>query len=560
MRMKKELMVTQRFNGTTALIIDDSNMVLINVRGSLKEMGFSESNITHSATISKAIYLCRRHAYDIVLCDYNFGEGLNGRQFIDEIKYLKKFPPTSSLIMLTGESNINVVRGIAELYPDEYLLKPFTFNLLKEKVTIAIDRRNALQSIYTLLYQSDIEKALIECERLLPLLPQFKGKLNKFKGEFLLHLNRGKEAEKLYRELLRTDNSTWCQVGLANSLTAIGEHKAASDIFEKLLQSNSKNVEVLHYVGQLSLIQNNIPKAIEYFKFAADLSPSNPDRVLIIANLCYAVDDYKISLNYYLNYAELSKGMYRENHSTLLNPARVMGVIASYSQNNSTEQRQLIGSAKEILKNFLLLKKESAENIHVELLMVKILLLDGDVSEALALLKGTLSKPKDDDFYSSFFKAELFAELDLSKESNEAIERCKTLCTTTKNKLVLQSQIVMASNFQKKIKKRNIKVKKFFEDGLAFEKEQDWQKAIKCYETTLKLSPYLGVVSFKILTILSHAWPTTRNRKQVCELAKSCDKTIINFWSIEQRNKANYSSLKEKVWIQIKLEEADDNV
>ncbi|TWX52868.1 response regulator [Colwellia hornerae] len=552
-------MAITRFNDITALIIDDSNMVLISVRGSLKEMGFIESNITHTATISKAKYLCRRHIYDIVLCDYNFGEGLNGRQFIDEIKHLKKFPPTTSLVMLTGESNINVVRGIAELYPDEYLLKPFTFNLLKEKVTIAIERRSALQTVYQLLNKNDIEKALIECERLLPQQPKFKNKLNKFKGEFLLHLNRGKEAEKLYRELLRTDNSTWCKVGLANSLNAIGEYKAASDIFEKLLKTNNKNVDVLHYLGQSSLTQNNIPKAIKYFKFAADLSPTNPDRVLIIANLCFAVNDYKSSLNYYLNYAELSKGMYRENHSTILNPARVMGIIASYSEKNSAENRQLISNIKEILKTFLLLEKEANENIHVELIMVKLLLLEGDIAQALALLKGTLSKPHDDDFYSSFFKAELFAELDLSKESNEAIERCKTLCADTQNKLVLQSQIVMASNFQKKIKKRNIKVQKSFEDGLAFEKQQDWQNAIKCYEFTLRLSPYLGVVSFKILTILSHAWPTTRNRKQICELAKSCDKTIINFWSSDQRNKANYSPLKEKVWLQIKLKEVDDN-
>lgn len=250
--------------------------------------------------------------------------------------------------------------------------------------------------------------------------------------------------------------------------------------------------------------------------------------------------------------------MYRETYSAILNPARVMVIMASFLQHKSTEHTKLILNAKEILKNFLLLEKEVNESIQAELLMVKILLLEGDISEALALLKGTLSKPHEEDFYSSFFKAELFAELDLAKESNGAIERCKTLCVDTQNKLVLQSQIVMASHFQKKIKKRNIKVKKLFEDGLKFEKKQDWQNAIKNYEGTLKLSPYLGVVSFKILTILSHAWPSTRNRKQICELAKRCDKTIINFWSIDQRNKSNYSLLKEKVWLQIKLEETDE--
>ena len=67
------------------------------------------------------------------------------------------------------------------------------------------------------------------------------------------------------------------------------------------------------------------------------------------------------------------------------------------------------------------------------------------------------------------------------------------------------------------------------------------------------------MVSFKLLTILSNAWPSTRNIKEIGDLAKCCDKTILNFWTQEQQEKNSYAQLRKKVWEQVKLSEGESN-
>lgn len=62
--------------------------------------------------------------YDVILCNYNLGDGKNGQQLLEEIMYLRLIPYGTIYIMVTAENTQNMVMADIEYKPDGYLNKP----------------------------------------------------------------------------------------------------------------------------------------------------------------------------------------------------------------------------------------------------------------------------------------------------------------------------------------------------------------------------------------------------------------------------------------------------
>ncbi|HIH0843702.1 TPA: response regulator, partial [Vibrio cholerae] len=129
------------------LIVDDSTIVLSSLNLMLKNIGFNDNNIKFTSNPKTVAALCKRYDFDIIICDYNFGNNLNGRQVFEELKHYKLIKNKTIFIIITGDSSVQTVRAVIELEPDEYLLKPFNLNDLKLRINNSMRRKIVLNNL-----------------------------------------------------------------------------------------------------------------------------------------------------------------------------------------------------------------------------------------------------------------------------------------------------------------------------------------------------------------------------------------------------------------------------
>ena len=113
------------YSDKKVLIVDDCEPIRSAVKAMLQKIGFNKINSANNGLI--AVSKCEDSVYDFLLVDFNLGEGKDGYQLFEELKYKDLLSPQCCFIMMSAESRRQIVHGMIELQPDDYLLKPFTY-------------------------------------------------------------------------------------------------------------------------------------------------------------------------------------------------------------------------------------------------------------------------------------------------------------------------------------------------------------------------------------------------------------------------------------------------
>ncbi len=117
-----------------ALVVDDSRAVRMILAKTLKELGFEVQEAANGREAWEVIE-AERTALTLVLSDWNMPE-VNG---LELLKRLRQDPKLSSLIvvMVTTETELDQMAVALEAGANEYIMKPFTKEILVEKLQIA---------------------------------------------------------------------------------------------------------------------------------------------------------------------------------------------------------------------------------------------------------------------------------------------------------------------------------------------------------------------------------------------------------------------------------------
>jgi CheY-like chemotaxis protein len=131
--------------GRRILIVDD----LVEARSSLKKMAaiLGGGDIDIATDGIEAMELIHENQYDIVLSDYNLGRAKDGQQILEEARFTERLKATSLFIVITGENAIDMVMGALEYDPDGYITKPYTLNMLKERLIRIITIKEELRLV-----------------------------------------------------------------------------------------------------------------------------------------------------------------------------------------------------------------------------------------------------------------------------------------------------------------------------------------------------------------------------------------------------------------------------
>ena len=116
-----------------ALIVDDSKAIRIILGRILRELGYEVCEAVDGKDALKVIE-SEKAAVQLVLADWNMPE-MNG---LELLKQLRQDPDLDSLkvIMVTTETELDHVVSALEAGANEYVMKPFTRDILREKLEL----------------------------------------------------------------------------------------------------------------------------------------------------------------------------------------------------------------------------------------------------------------------------------------------------------------------------------------------------------------------------------------------------------------------------------------
>jgi two-component system chemotaxis response regulator CheY len=116
------------------LIVDDYKTMLKIIRSLLQQLGFN--NVDEAISAPDALALMEKKEYGLIISDWNM-EPMTGLEFLQKIRTTEK---TKALpfIMITAESKTENVIIAKKAGVSNYIVKPFTANILKEKMTAVL--------------------------------------------------------------------------------------------------------------------------------------------------------------------------------------------------------------------------------------------------------------------------------------------------------------------------------------------------------------------------------------------------------------------------------------
>ena len=114
-----------------ALVVDDSRAVRMILSRTLKEIGFEVREAANGRE-ALAVIESEKAAVTLVLADWNMPE-ING---LELVKQLRQQPDLASLVvvMVTTETELDQMVAALEAGANEYIMKPFTKEILVEKL------------------------------------------------------------------------------------------------------------------------------------------------------------------------------------------------------------------------------------------------------------------------------------------------------------------------------------------------------------------------------------------------------------------------------------------
>ena len=239
-----------------ALVVDDYPGMRNALRLTLSNFGVSKIDMASSAA-EVLFKVANDNHYDLILCDFNLGEGRDGQQLLEELRYRGLISLDTVFIMVTAESIYEKVVATAELAPDDYMIKPFSAEVMRNRLDSILQRKLVFASVYRSFEAQRLEDAVAGCDELVRSQPKYLVDALRFKGEVLHSLGRFEEAEALYRQVIKMRPLPWARMGLAKALHQRKQEDEAEQILLELLEKTPEMVAAYDLLAEVRLARKD---------------------------------------------------------------------------------------------------------------------------------------------------------------------------------------------------------------------------------------------------------------------------------------------------------------
>jgi CheY-like chemotaxis protein len=293
------------------LVVDDIPEMRSTIKQMLQSLGATDIEMAKNGrdTIASLV----RKAFDLVLCDYNLGDGKDGQQVLEEAKHRELIGYSTVFVMVTAENAMDTVMAVVEHNPDDYLTKPFAKELLARKIETAFKKKRELEEIELALHRRQPEKALALCDQKIADRPPNMGELLRIKGEILLRLSRHEEAEQLYEGVLASRAVPWAELGLGRARFLGSRPLEARDVLLELTRKKRDYVIAYDWLARAQEGIGALEDAQATLEAATELSPKAIQRQKALARIAMQNGDLKVAERAYRRTISIGKeSIYKE--------------------------------------------------------------------------------------------------------------------------------------------------------------------------------------------------------------------------------------------------------
>ncbi|WP_299262453.1 response regulator [uncultured Psychrosphaera sp.] len=308
------------FSGKNILIIDDQKPFQIMLRGMLKDLGVDTISVAQSG--EAAIIECGKNRYDILFIDYNLGDGRNGRQLFEEIKERKLIPDPSICLLVTGESQATTVVGALEVLPDDYIVKPFSQNLLLQRVAKSWLKKQVFVPFYISMNANDYENALVVIDDIIENYPRYKATSNKYKAQVLFELERYSELSDYLDEFLEKKRLNWALIFKSKILKEEKKYLPAIKFAKEAVLQSKMNLEAYDVITDCYLAKGDIEQAYDWVRSGIEKSPFSVPRQYKLSAVAKLNNDFESSIKACNQVVDLTSYSFKKDYRHLLNHIR----------------------------------------------------------------------------------------------------------------------------------------------------------------------------------------------------------------------------------------------
>ena len=282
--------MTKPLTHSHVLIADDAPTVRQSLRMTLAQVGINR--VDAASSIGETRRRMRNSEYDVILCDYDFGGGMNGQELLEELRRSGELPLSTVWFMITAEASYEKVVAVAEVGPDDYLIKPFSGQQLIDRLQVAWKKKIALHPIYACIEEDDIPGAISAARGLLakPEIP-YKSDLLRLLSTLLLESNQLDEARILFEEILSSRLIPWAKLGLAKVYNKQGNKTKADELLQSSIIQHSQYVDAYEELANMYMSDGRLDEAMAVFDKCLAITPNNITRLQKAGNLANMLGD-----------------------------------------------------------------------------------------------------------------------------------------------------------------------------------------------------------------------------------------------------------------------------
>ncbi len=526
------------FTKKKVLVVDDFEPIRSSLKGMLAALGCNDIHV--ASTGQRATAMCKKTEFDFLLCDFNLGEGKDGYQLFEELKLNNLLKHDAVFIMVSAETKRQVIHGLVELQPDDYLLKPFSYRRLEHRLIRAFTKRVSMGRIYDYLQDAKYTDALEECQRVAINTPKYYAQATRFRGEILLKLDRPDVAETLYQGVLKVRQQPWAQLGLAISWFHQGKIKQAETLLLELAERNETRLEAYDWLAMIYVSRNKLSKAGEYVSLAVKLSPRNISRQRSRANLAVLEQDFDTACR---SFKQISKSVRYSVHDDVVhhfNYARCL--LDAAKGGNKLTLAKHINSINAVLKEAM--KRFDHDDFLAQetVLMARIHIIKGEIGEAKALLKQVDKQAEDlstdDDFLDcarAWFSVGEHQRSSALMEKLSVSEDGASMESLTTN-LLLEKEKQQQQDSIDSLLELNEKGVELYRSGL-------YQAATDTFMDAYEVMPYNPVLALNLAQGMTKAWSARYSFNRIKEICLDCIK-VIEASDMDEQNLKRYRAIK----------------
>ncbi|MFO7994283.1 MAG: tetratricopeptide repeat protein [Marinobacter sp.] len=271
------------------LVVDDFENFRLSMRQMLRSCGADKIELVPNA--STAIQYCSYNHVDVVLCDYNLGEGKNGQHILEELRHKKLLKRSSLFLMVTAETSKEMVMGAREYQPDAYLTKPINRAMLEKRLSGLVTQRNALLPINREIDRENFPEAISLCLQALPAKPRYKTWLMKTLADLYYQVGDFSHALKIYDDVMAQRDLSWARLGRGKILLANQNYDEAITTLKELVTKHPDYMEAYDLLAEALEKQGRPTQAQQILEKAAEHSPNALFRQKHLATLAASNQD-----------------------------------------------------------------------------------------------------------------------------------------------------------------------------------------------------------------------------------------------------------------------------